>query len=328
MIPVRPMARGGRGRGEQHRPWAVVVGACALLAAVVVAAAAAANLAFAAVGPAPRRRKAASCQSRRPAAALGGLGASGLRLPSSWIPLAAAGGEGDVAVPSGDAQSMPSDGDFAALQQRLNEERERPRFPLLVLDAMVPGQRMEFDSGDELLERLEEFGEVGVVGMWQQQALRHGVVAQLKRLGDMKWELKALKHVRLAPPVEKTSEGLTMARFKAVRDEVAEVDVEVARTLAPLVQEWCSLVCSNKFERFDGQVSAILEELGPMPSAEDVGALALWVAALVNPLPALGVAYEIRPAALASASVSKRLEVVHQGIKGSIGHVSGKEPLF
>ena len=39
----------------------------------------------------------------------------------------------------------------------------------------------------------------------------------------------------------------------------------------------------------------ILRDLGPLPSEKSPGERALWVAALINPLPALGVALECRP---------------------------------
>jgi hypothetical protein len=50
----------------------------------------------------------------------------------------------------------------------------------------------------------------------------------------------------------------------------------------------------------------VLADLGPMPSVGDPEERALWVAALINPLPGLGVAYEIRPAMLATNSASQR----------------------
>jgi hypothetical protein len=54
----------------------------------------------------------------------------------------------------------------------------------------------------------------------------------------------------------------------------------------------------------------------------------MWVAALINPLPALGVALEIRPAVLQASSVANALGVVTQGIRSSIDHVNGTKPLF
>jgi hypothetical protein len=60
------------------------------------------------------------------------------------------------------------------------------------------------------------------------------------------------------------------------------------------------LVRDGGHEREPAQLEAVLEDLGPPPS-EDPLECALWVVALVNPLPALGVAKELRPAILAAA---------------------------
>ena len=72
--------------------------------------------------------------------------------------------------------------------------------------------------------------------------------------------------------------------------------------------------------------------LGPMPCPADEPAdldrLALWAAALVNPLPALGVAYEVRPQALAARSTAERLRVAANAIRQSIGHLDGTARLW
>lgn len=232
---------------------------------------------------------------------------------------------------------MPSDEDMAALQFRVNQAREQPSLPLIVVDAMLPGQRLRFASENVNLARVAEqegsAGEVVVVGAFKGSPLRHGVVALLHPRGSgingPEWELEAQRHVKVLDSAEPTTAGgLPRARVEAVQDDVAEVDVEVARTLLPLVMRWQSLVEGTRFERFEGQVQGVLDDLGPMPPPEKAGELALWVAALVNPLPGLGVAYEIRPAALSARTVSERLQVVLEGIRGSIGHVSGESPLF
>ena len=123
--------------------------------------------------------------------------------------------------------------------------------------------------------------------------------------------------------------------------------------LEGLVDEWCDLVVKKGFERQPGQVAKIIREfpatppclvspascpltrptnppgdLGYMPPVDKPFDRALWVAALINPLPALGVALEIRPAVLQAASTANALSIVTAGIRGSIGHVSGEKPLF
>ncbi|CAE8738971.1 unnamed protein product, partial [Polarella glacialis] len=122
--------------------------------------------------------------------------------------------------------------------------------------------------------------------------------------------------------------GISYATVELCEDVVEEGDLQLAETLTLLVQEWRTLVEKSKFERFEGQIRQVLEDLGPMPPAEEAGDRALWVAALVNPLPGLGVAFEIRPQALLAPTVRERLQVVLDGIRGSIGHVSGTAPLF
>jgi len=226
-----------------------------------------------------------------------------------------------------DGRDLPSDEDMAVLFRRIQEVRDRPQLPVLMIDAMLPGQRLRFKSEDPMLKRLVELEEVGVLGIWQGQLLRRGVKASISEVGPGEWELRGQRHVEVASPASE-SDGLTMAQFEFVEDDAQEIDVEIAKTLVPLVERWRGLVEGTSFERFEGQVRGILADLGPMPPVEEPGRLALWVAALVNPLPALGVAYEIRPAALAAATVSERLQVALQGIQTSIGHLSGEKPLF
>ena len=59
-----------------------------------------------------------------------------------------------------------------------------------------------------------------------------------------------------------------------------------------------------------------------MPPPELPSALAFWIAGLINPLPALGVALEVRPAALMAGGARERLRVVEAGLKDSIVRLS------
>jgi hypothetical protein len=70
------------------------------------------------------------------------------------------------------------------------------------------------------------------------------------------------------------------------------------------------LVRVGGHERSPNQLEELFRDLGPMPPAEDCDDRAMWVAAMINPLPALGVAYEIRPAVLTAQSPTTRLQVV------------------
>ena len=101
-----------------------------------------------------------------------------------------------------------------------------------------------------------------------------------------------------------------------------------AEELDDLVEQWIGLVRSTGREREPGQMAKLLADLGPMPSAQYADDRALYVAALINPLPALGVALEIRPAALAARTALERLEVAKRGIKDSIARLERSGPTF
>ena len=113
-----------------------------------------------------------------------------------------------------------------------------------------------------------------------------------------------------------------------VSDADREANVQLAKELEALVDTWCDLVVQKGLERRPMQIASILRNLGTMPPADRPFDRALWVAALINPLPALGVALEIRPAVLQAPSAAAALAVVTSGIQGSIGHVNGSKPLF
>ena len=65
-----------------------------------------------------------------------------------------------------------------------------------------------------------------------------------------------------------------------------------------------------------------------MPSSKQPSARALWVAALINPLPALGVALEVRPAALMAPTADLRLQVAEMGLRDSIERLQAPGPAF
>ncbi|CAB9524434.1 ATP-dependent protease La (LON) domain [Seminavis robusta] len=72
----------------------------------------------------------------------------------------------------------------------------------------------------------------------------------------------------------------------------------------------------------------VRKDIGPRPSPEDPTSLALWGASLINPLPSLGVAPEIRGKLLESPSAMDKLDVLEAGLKRSIGNLEGNLPLF
>jgi hypothetical protein len=73
-------------------------------------------------------------------------------------------------------------------------------------------------------------------------------------------------------------------------------------------------------------MEAYVDDLGPMP--KNPTDRAFWVAALINPLPALGVCLEIRPAMLSCSNDLDRMILASQALQSSIDHLSGKNRLF
>eukprot|EP00933_Yihiella_yeosuensis_P055306 TRINITY_DN5403_c0_g1_i1.p1 TRINITY_DN5403_c0_g1~~TRINITY_DN5403_c0_g1_i1.p1 ORF type:complete len:370 (+),score=59.85 TRINITY_DN5403_c0_g1_i1:57-1166(+) len=101
-----------------------------------------------------------------------------------------------------------------------------------------------------------------------------------------------------------------------------EVDAEVANPLIlelkPLVDEWISLVKSKDRERVEGHLDFVLSKLGPQPPSTKPWSFAFWLAGLINPLPPLGVALEIRPAVLSAQTPEDALDVVCEGLRKSV----------
>ena len=98
----------------------------------------------------------------------------------------------------------------------------------------------------------------------------------------------------------------------------SEANTRAAEALGPLVSEWKTLVREGGHERRKGQLELIESHLGPMPPSSEPARVAAWVAALINPIPALGVAYEIRPALLMARDTKGMLRVARDGVVTSI----------
>ena len=102
---------------------------------------------------------------------------------------------------------------------------------------------------------------------------------------------------------------------------------KMAEDLEPLVDEWYGLVRLGEWERIPGQLELIKSHIGEMPPRHEPARRATWVASLINPIPALGVAYEIRPALLMARDTLTMLTVATEGIRLSIERLrQGKNP--
>ena len=115
-----------------------------------------------------------------------------------------------------------------------------------------------------------------------------------------------------------------LAEWEALaRDSATYANVDVA---------CAGLRVQNGFPALRRDPAALLDgvklDLGPRPDARaQPTAFALWVPALLNPLPALGVAPEQRASVLMAVSAEQRLLVVERGLRRSIANLRGEQPL-
>jgi hypothetical protein len=131
-------------------------------------------------------------------------------------------------------------------------------------------------------------------------------------------------------------------------DPMRATAVEMAERIIPLLDQWEKLASDVKtYENTDVVAGArvmtgqpglridpaallrkVRRDIGEQPSAKDPTLLALWGAALINPLPPLGVAPEIRGRVLEAPNALERLVLLEWALKRSIGNLQGTTPLF
>jgi hypothetical protein len=101
----------------------------------------------------------------------------------------------------------------------------------------------------------------------------------------------------------------------------------LAQQVPALVHEWKEWVVRSEATNANG-LAERLEPLGALPT-NSLTDLAFWVAAAVNPSPALtNVCPEIRPAMLACTTDYDRLVLAVQALQSSIDHMAGRAKLF
>lgn len=124
---------------------------------------------------------------------------------------------------------------------------------------------------------------------------------------------------------EKGEEPMSVARAMATAKQFTSPNMNVPENKS-LIDRWIELARGN--ERSQGQIDQLLADLGEIPSVDEPSELAFWVGALVNPLPGMGVAMEIRPMLLMAKTSEERVNVALKGIFESIKHMDGSAPLF
>ena len=136
-------------------------------------------------------------------------------------------------------------------------------------------------------------------------------------------------------------------------EEITPDIVNKAQKIVPMLQEWIELASSsNTYDNIDvvasarikkgepglltdpqKHVNSVLKELGPMPepstdsTSKDFHDFCFWGAALINPLPPLGVSLEVRGRMLEATSIEERLDLLEKTVSRSIQNLDGTRPL-
>ena len=254
--------------------------------------------------------------------------------------------------------AFPKPPDYSVLSRRIaRSQSDEEIIKVLFLDAMLPRQRVQLQFAppvSTVLSDIRDSGEcLAVCGLDQRTGrfLRHGVEARIESMSPYRASQGFFSSHSTTPMRGFTALDTTLVGGK--RCEVLEPAAEQwppdrpifeakvrwlpsekgtaaatvrAESLEELVDEWLELVRTGGREREPLQITRVLCDLGPMPDAEDADDRALWVAALINPLPALGVSREIRPAVLEAADGLARVNVVHEALTDSIGRLRRNPP--
>lgn len=118
------------------------------------------------------------------------------------------------------------------------------------------------------------------------------------------------------PQAETQVEWLDMAAALPKPSEHAEL---LWQAMAPQVEQWLAKVRAGRLEQVPGQLDLVLDDLGPCPPPSRPSDLALWLAALLNPIPPLKLnAPDVRPGVLLAPSADEQLAVVYAGLARSL----------
>jgi len=269
---------------------------------------------------------------------------------------------------SNDNNSNDGDDFMASLRNRIEEVTDNEtKLPLVVLDSMLPRQVLKIEVKNPLFKELvndryykKENPYIGMMGMAKLATgelvhLKTGVEVEICDKPEItsdgqgvRLELKAGRRFKIDGEVENAKEGWTEAEVQFLdtkneqENDILQDRMSVARAMMKakeltlpnmslednqtLIDRWVQLAKQN--EREPGQIDALLNQLGDVPSSEEPTERAFWVGALINPIPAMGVAMEIRPALLTAHSTEERVQIALDAIFKSIRHMDGTERMW
>jgi len=215
---------------------------------------------------------------------------------------------------------------------------------LVVLESMVLGQKLFMTAPPELVQLLESgdrASPIVVLGRDGERPHSHGVSVRLESVtpvpvspvhpeGTADIVLSAQRLVEIVEVLPDKG-SLWLGRPARARwiDHLDDIEtapepslIERSKELEKKVEKWIGLVRRTGNGDTPDQLESILANLGTMPAAEQPSARAMWVAGLINPMTmqwrALGVARDIRGAALMAPNAHVRLKTVEVAMAQSI----------
>jgi len=235
------------------------------------------------------------------------------------------------------------------LQRLARLKESRFQMPIVILDAMLPKQQLTFETQDPKFHKmidycLETGSELGMLGLNPHtgRPLCRGVTVDICNSPAVANPVN--KSIRLAVTGQKRFEvqgeprlddsgsfyiadvEIVEDRYETITDE-QQADAEtLSETLPGLMEKWTKWVLKSGVTDKQGLEHRLKSVGADMP--DDLTERALWVAAMLNPVPALDVCVEIRPAMLACANDYDRTVLAVQAVQSSIDHLSGKNKLF
>ena len=219
------------------------------------------------------------------------------------------------------------------------ESEGQKSLPLFVIDPILPGQKTVlhvFEIRYRLLVQraLADYGQrFGMVG-FDRSAVADGSdgiagfgteveITSCLELPDGRFRVEVEGKSPFEVVDRHRRDGYWEASVKKVDlDTVPATDL--AQHVVELFVKWDSYIRSNRWERHPEHMDQVKAILGPRPSTDRPGSLAMWVAAAINPLPPLGAAEEIRPRVLAAKIDLERLAIVASALEKSIETVKKK----
>lgn len=212
--------------------------------------------------------------------------------------------------------------------------RENPYFGMLGMARLITGAQVHLKAGVEVeivaSEKVNDKGGIRLILKARRRFVIDGDVgnsgkgwteAKVKFLDSEKEETEEIERNKNGDGTDRMSVARAIVRCNEFTCPNANM-----KNNTSLKDRWIELAKEN--EKEPGQIDELLNDLGEMPPAEEPTERALWIGALINPLPSMGVALEVRPQLLTAKTAESRVQIALDGILKSIKHMDGSARLF